>query len=122
MRRIVQVVLLATLLLPATAQAGPNSVGGYTVLGQGNLPCGEWTKRHAEKDARADVLSVWVTGYLTGINGSAAAGPSDITKGMDLGSLDAWIDDYCAQHPLDSLATAAKELVVELLKRGRAAP
>jgi len=32
----------------------------------------------------------------------------------------AWIDNYCAKHPADSLTVAAKALVDEL--RNRAAP
>jgi hypothetical protein len=35
----------------------------------------------------------------------------------DLDGQEAWIDNYCAQNPLDNLSGAAQALVAELRKR-----
>jgi len=45
------------------------------------------------------------------------SGPSDISKGTDIDDITAWIDNYCAQHPLDRFADAASALVIELQGR-----
>ena len=38
-------------------------------------------------------------------------------NGIDNNGIFAWIDNYCAAHPLDSIATATIALVAELSKR-----
>jgi hypothetical protein len=43
-----------------------------------------------------------------------------VAQGVDTKGLFGWIDDFCANHPLDSVADAAFALVSEL--RSRPAP
>jgi hypothetical protein len=40
-----------------------------------------------------------------------------VAEGTDINGVFAWIDTYCAAHPLDPIAKAAIALVVELSKR-----
>jgi len=42
-----------------------------------------------------------------------------VGNGVDPNRIFAWIDNYCAPHPLDSIATASIALVSELSKPTR---
>ena len=44
-------------------------------------------------------------------------GPSHLATGTDAEAIMTWIDDYCSQHPGDSLTVAAKALVNELTEK-----
>ena len=35
-------------------------------------------------------------------------------------AISVWLDNYCGAHPLDMLAVAADELIMELLRKGGA--
>ena len=117
MKRVCQLVLfVAALSLPTVCETRPDQLG-YGVLGEGTASCGEWTKVRAEKNSSSAFVSgAWVQGYLTAFNLYGPAS-NDITKGTDAEGVMAWVDNYCVQHPLDDLSTAADNLVVELSKR-----
>ena len=118
MKHICRLVLLATLItLPVLCQARPNQEGVYEVLGVGTLSCEVWTKDRADRTSENHFInSAWVQGYLTAVN-VFGDGPSHIAKGTDAEGIMAWIDNYCAQHPGDSLTVAAKALVNELTEK-----
>jgi len=118
MTHICRLVLLATLItLPVLCQARPNQEGAYEVLGVGTLSCEVWTKDRTERTSESHFINgAWVQGYLTAVN-VFGDGPSHIAKGTDADGIMAWIDDYCAQRPADTLTVAAKALVDELAKR-----
>jgi hypothetical protein len=59
----------------------------------------------------------WVLGFLTAFN-FYGNGSGNITNGTDANGVFAWIDTYCAAHPLDQISTATVALVAELSKRG----
>jgi hypothetical protein len=66
-----------------------------------------WTElRHVEKSRDGFVIDA-----LSGFN-IACAGP-DPLAGLDAEAVFAWVDQYCAQHPLDPLMTAVRALVKE---------
>ena len=114
-------ILLAILVaLPVLCQARPNQEGAYEVLGVGTLSCEVWTKDRADRASESHFIKgAWVQGYLTTVN-VFGDGASHIAEGIDDEGIMAWIDNYCAKHPADSLTVAAKALVDEL--RNRAAP
>jgi hypothetical protein len=118
MKHICQLILLASLItLPVLCQARPNQEGAYEVLGVGTVSCAVWTKDRVDRASdRHFINGAWVQGYLTAVN-LFSDGPSHIAKGIDDDGVMAWIDNYCAQHPVDSLTVAAKALVEELNKR-----
>ena len=118
MKHMCRLVLLATLItLPILCQARPNEEGVYEVLGVGTLSCEVWTKDRADKTSESHFVNgAWIQGYLTAVN-VFGEGPSHIAKGTDADGIMAWIDNYCAQHPVESLTVAAKALVDELTKR-----
>ena len=111
--------LLATLIvLPFACQARPNQEGAYEVLGVGTIACEVWTKDRADKGSDRNFINgAWLQGYLTAVN-VFGDGPSHLAKGTDAEAIMTWIDNYCAQHPGDSLTVAAKALVNELTEKG----
>ena len=98
---------------PGVAAAAPDRDGNYRSLGPGNASCGEWTKERKSNIHSAQARQSWVLGYLTAIN---LYGPwsYDVTKGTDREGLMAWIDNYCASHPLESVAKTMEQLILEL--------
>jgi len=107
--------LPATLItLPISCQARPNQEGAYEVLGGGTISC---AKNRADKsNDRNFINGAWIQGYLTAVN-VFGDGPSHLAKGTDAEGIMTWIDNYCAQHPGDSLTVAAKALVNELTEK-----
>jgi len=105
----VVVVAFATFLLGHVVSQAQS--GRYETYGQGNQSCGQWTEKN--KDLRDTHLLTWVTGFVSG------AGYTDTYSLRQTDSLGmaARIDQYCASHPLDTIAKAAGVLVVELEKR-----
>ena len=113
-----RLVLLAILIaLPVLCQARPNPEGAYEVLGVGTLSCEVWSKDRADRSSENHFINgAWVQGYLTAVN-VFGDGPSHVAKGIDDEGIMEWIDNYCTQHPTDSLTVATKALVDELTKR-----
>ena len=84
------------------------------IFGIGNQSCGAWTQARAANQWGG--LAGWVGGYFTGL--SEHAGPrNDVTRGIDMPGLLAWIDNYCQAHPLNSVFEASSSLAAELLRR-----
>lgn len=80
----------------------------FMVLGEGTNSCGQWTKGRTNRDDVARFVDgAWVAGFITAVN-RFGYGPSDLSKGIDNDGINAWVDNFCAQHPLDSLAAAAQ--------------
>lgn len=65
------------------------------------------------------VLQSWVLGYITSVNANFLTSSQDVTAGARPDALFSWIDDYCAAHPLDSLARAASALLDSLLVKNK---
>jgi hypothetical protein len=61
-------------------------------------------------------MSSWVLGFITGYN-LYGPGSNNVSKGTDLEGLNAWLDNYCAGHPLDPFGVAAQALIFELGKK-----
>jgi hypothetical protein len=57
------------------------------------------------------VLQSWVLGYITSVNANVLTINKDVASGKSPDALFSWIDDYCAAHPLDSLARATSGLL-----------
>jgi hypothetical protein len=135
--RFVNMAVFATLLV--LSQPVPSAAASYMVLGFGNKSCGTWTQEHqaaaaATAAATQPASSIeqvnswtfsratqlmnegWVQGYITAYNATVLKS-GQLTGGTDNEGLWAWIDGYCATHPLDDLSTATYALVEELLKR-----
>lgn len=108
MIRLVFLALLVLVGAPANAQET------YTVLSLGTVSCGKFLAESAK--LQSDDL-FWVEGFLTGAN--AFSTEKHAGRGTDYDARKLWLSNYCAAHPLDSLADAAQALREELINKPR---
>ena len=101
---------LAIVPLAVSARAGDQ----YVILGAGSRPCGSWLQARSQALPDSAMLQSWVLGYITSVNANVLAISPDIAAGTSPDSLFSWIDNYCAAHPLDSVARAAGSLLESL--------
>jgi hypothetical protein len=85
----------------------------YLTERNGATSCGQWieARKNAETDAVGLLLSVWVSGFVSG-----AAFTGTELKYIDPAARADWIDNYCKERPQNDIATAAEQLVIELRK------
>jgi hypothetical protein len=112
------VALVGLALAQASAAPAPQPpVKPVTVVGHGNNSCGKWTQAKASGGASRIYYEVWLGGFLSGINTAGQRVHGNVTDGTDFDGLTAWVDNYCAANPLETVFTAAENLVATLLKR-----
>src|SRR5689334_19748197 len=116
--------LVLTLLFCFKAEA---MGAGSVVYGWGAQSCGAWTKAQANRPMLNPSGLVaptpngpnfisqhqWVLAFISAYNVYQGATP-DVTKGTDANGLFAWMDNYCAAHPLNMIGTAVIDLIAEL--------
>jgi hypothetical protein len=120
-------ILVALLALVFCFQAEAKE--GWEAFGSGTKSCAEWTRAEAERrlvteggtmytQTGSDIpgQTQWIAGFLTAFNYYQSATPN-VAEGTDMNGIFAWIDTYCAAHPLEPIAKAAIALVVEFSKR-----
>jgi hypothetical protein len=107
-KAIVAAILVAS--FPMQGQAKQVQYYGFP----GHDSCGDWTSHRKSRDNQ--ILEGWVLGYVTAAN---VYGDNDGLLGTGSGSTGmlAWVDQYCAANPLDSIFAASAKLVVELKRR-----
>ena len=115
MRLVVLSAAFATLMVSACDAASPPAV---TLLGAGGKSCGSWTQ---DRRSNADIAfgdEQWLLGYVSAANAWYLSGTlGDVLKNTDSAGLAVWVDNYCANHPLDMVDDAAVELVTYLMKK-----
>jgi hypothetical protein len=111
----------AAVLLLGLSVALPAHAGNeYVILGAGSRPCGIWLRARSEAAPDSAVLQSWVLGYITSINANLLTITRDVAEGTTPDALFSWIDNYCASHPLDSLARATGSLLDDLRAKNSA--
>lgn len=101
----------AAILLFALALWAPISTAGeYTILGAGSRPCGSWLQARSQVTPESSVMQSWLLGYITSINAHELTITKDIAEGTNADGMFLWVDNYCTEHPLDSVARAAASL------------
>jgi hypothetical protein len=113
MKHFIIAVMLTCMVTPAL---GADASGNYSVLGHGTKSCGWWTTTRNNGDLQSLDAAIWVGGFITAYN-LFTPGVYDITEGTDFEGRNAWIDNYCATNPLDSIADAAAGLMAFLNNR-----
>jgi hypothetical protein len=108
--------LLATLRPPAFAASQTNQ---YVIFGAGSRPCGSWLQLRSQALPDSAVLQSWVLGYVTSVNANLLSVNQDVTGGAAPDALFSWIDNYCAAHPLDSLARATGAMLDSYLAKSK---
>jgi hypothetical protein len=101
----------AAVFMPTRQVSGDT---GFLVFGYSLDNCGDWTQ--ARHGGYADAKVGWVAGFITGVNYARMMSGKwgGLGSKTDQAGMDAWIDNYCQQHPLEHLAKAALALVAEL--------
>jgi hypothetical protein len=119
MLRLLLLIVLAVLLFSSSARAQ----GTYRAVGEGGVSCGTWTAERANNPAELYWLSesAWVLGFLSGV-GYEGAGDVDPLRGVDAKGVEAWLDNYCRTHPLQTLVDAAGTFVIEHPNEAEARP
>jgi hypothetical protein len=110
-------ILFLALSVAAPARAASNQ---YVILGAGSRPCGSWLQLRSQALPESAILQSWVLGYVTSVNANLLSVNQDVTAGATPDALFSWIDNYCAAHPLDSLARAASALLDSFLVENKA--
>jgi hypothetical protein len=110
---------LATILLALLSAAPVRAASEYVILGAGSRPCGSWLQVRSQALPDSAVLQSWVLGYVTSVNANFLNSSPDVTQGANPDVLFSWIDEYCAAHPLDSLARAASALLDSFLAKNK---
>ena len=94
----------------------PGDPSGRTLIGA-DVSCGTWTQARQQDRQKPLTHQWWVAGFLSGLE--YEGDPSrDPLAGNDIGGIAAWIDNYCRQNPLKTIAHACLELMT-LLRSGR---
>jgi hypothetical protein len=115
MRRYLPPGAVATALSVILASTRPADAGNqYVILGAGSRPCGSWLQVRTQANPDSAALQSWVLGYITSVNANMLTTSQDVADGTTPDALFAWIDTYCASHPLDSLARATGSLLESL--------
>jgi hypothetical protein len=110
-------ILFLALSFAAPSRAASNQ---YVIFGVGGRPCGSWLQLRSQALPESAILQSWVLGYVTSVNANLLSVNQDVTAGAAPDALFSWIDNYCAAHPLDSLARAASALLDSLLVKNKA--
>jgi hypothetical protein len=106
--------LIGALLLHVTELKAQNT-RPMNVYGVGNSSCGAWSDARRKNSGEQVTLKAWVFGYMTAYNAWSPQADSDVLMQSDSQGIVGWIDQYCFQHPLDSLITATTRLILDEL-------
>jgi hypothetical protein len=97
--------------------------GRYILWGAGNDSCATFVQERAQGSARFQTEINWIAGSVSRGNGEWHAMmtrkgiETDILKGSDSVTLEAWLVKYCNEHPLSHLGSAALALEKTLYDR-----
>ena len=108
----------ALVLFPHTTHAD------FVVKGMGMQSCASWTDARSKAQLGSDTLLrlSWVLGFVSAENQRLSVSTPkkvksfDLTKGLDLPAIAAWLDKFCAEQPSKSLVAATQALVSEQAK------
>ena len=110
---------LVALLLPLLGTAPAHAATEYVIVGAGSRSCGSWLQVRSQALPDSAMLQSWVLGYITSVNANFLTSSPDVTQGASPDALFSWIDNYCAAHPLDSLARATSALLDSFLAKNK---
>ena len=101
-------------------RAGPAlAANEYVIFGAGSRSCGSWLQVRSQALPDTVVLQSWILGYITSVNANVLSVNRDVTSGAAPDTLFSWIDNYCAAHPLESVARAASALLDSLMVKNK---
>lgn len=101
---------IAALLCTLATTARPDPA--VTFYGPGTASCGKWTASSRNVSDRF-LLGSWVLGW---VSAAGYYGRMGTLRHTDSEAIQAWIDNYCHDHPLELISDAVIALVTELAK------
>jgi len=110
--------VLAVLIVAGTAFALAQEKS-IRLIGHGVEPCTAWVE--ARKDGYSGGYGDWLLGYVSGVNLWGPTGGRDLLRGRSGQELIEWVDRYCRLFPEQDIQSAARELVLDLGRRAKAA-
>jgi hypothetical protein len=109
MRKLAVGVVLGAIMVCAPSIASDRA-GTYVAVGPGFSSCGAWLQSGV--DFRFEYVS-WVEGFVSAYN-EFVWGGKNIMDSTDSAGMEAWLNSYCAAHPVDSVAQAANAFIEEM--------
>jgi hypothetical protein len=106
--KIVSCGVVLAVLAAASPFARQTPIDAFTIYGAGTASCGSWTEHLNDKNLHALDLH-WVFGFV-----SAAGVFAGVQLKGDANSIEPFMTKYCAEHPLETITTAAANLVGSL--------
>jgi hypothetical protein len=112
----------AILVLALTLAISAVQAERAQILGAGASSCGNWlSERQAAFTTQNPSAALWgdsqwILGFIAGAN-IGIAPDMNLMDGTTGTALMFWVDDYCKDHPLENVATAASALLRELVRR-----
>lgn len=95
-------------------------------LGAGSQSCGKWLgfRKSGGDEERVTVMIItsWVQGFIFGAEASLGDDRTEraIQLIPDSESIQAWVDKYCREHPIDQVFHGAVALHLEIVKKVQA--
>jgi hypothetical protein len=84
------------------------------IVGTGTRSCGDWAADHRTDGAVAVAEEAWLAGYLSAYNVYNVDYDLNLP---DQGARNAWVSNFCRNHPLEGIYQAADQLILELQRR-----
>jgi hypothetical protein len=88
------------------------------VVGIGSWSCGKYldarSAKSGESQLRQGLFGSWAQGYLSGMNAYRALKKQRMLTLPDYQSIDAYLDKYCRDNPLNMVSIGALMLFIEL--------
>jgi hypothetical protein len=110
--------LLLVLLIIQETNSGAAQPTTGMVYGPAGSSCGAYSASPPlpETSIRVHYL-IWVEGYISGAATVLSSRESIELANTDPAGIEAWMNKYCSNHPIDSLQLAATNLVLELVAK-----
>jgi len=106
---LLHILLLVLIFSCSTLNADVYGGGNWETIGIGNLPCKEFNS-NAQNSDHKEIASMWVSGYLTGIN-FTSQDVYDISNAEDIYMLTRSLIINCEAYPDKTLSEIATEMV-----------
>lgn len=110
------IAVAAALMISTPAAAAPPAQAIQTRW-LGDMTCGGW--RRAPRDFEHPEKALLLNFILGFVAGKTVERGDNILADVEVSSIAAWVDDYCAANPLAYLVTAAHDLDQALIARRR---
>ena len=108
-------VLLCAAISTSARAADPGK--SFTIYGAGTKSCGNWLADRKEGQAMEQVELSWALGWLSASGAwLGVEHPGSYLRETDANAIAAWLDKYCRDNPLKSIADASSSLALELSK------